>query len=57
MYKRQGYDKAGAARDVLQNHLMQLLALVAMEEPTSFDAEEIRTEKLWQDPAFAEPAA
>jgi glucose-6-phosphate 1-dehydrogenase len=40
------YDKAGAARDVLQNHLMQLLALVAMEEPTGFDAEEIRTEKL-----------
>ena len=32
------YDTAGAARDVLQNHLMQLLALVAMEEPTSFDA-------------------
>ena len=40
------YDSAGAARDVLQNHLMQLLALVAMEEPTSFDAAEIRTEKL-----------
>jgi glucose-6-phosphate 1-dehydrogenase len=40
------YDTAGAARDVLQNHLMQLLALVAMEEPTSFDADEIRTEKL-----------
>lgn len=40
------YDAAGAARDVLQNHLMQLLALVAMEEPTSFDATEIRVEKL-----------
>jgi glucose-6-phosphate 1-dehydrogenase len=40
------YDHAGAARDVLQNHLMQLLALVAMEEPTSFEAAEIRTEKL-----------
>ncbi len=40
------YDSAGAARDVLQNHLMQLLAMVAMEEPTSFDATEIRTEKL-----------
>jgi glucose-6-phosphate 1-dehydrogenase len=40
------YDAAGAARDVLQNHLLQLLALVAMEEPTSFDASEIRTEKL-----------
>ncbi|WP_018350747.1 glucose-6-phosphate dehydrogenase [Longispora albida] len=40
------YDSAGAARDVLQNHLLQLLALTAMEEPTSFDSEEIRTEKL-----------
>jgi glucose-6-phosphate 1-dehydrogenase len=40
------YDSAGAARDVLQNHLLQLLALAAMEEPTSFDASEIRTEKL-----------
>ena len=40
------YDKAGAARDVLQNHLLQLLALTAMEEPVSFDAESIRTEKL-----------
>ena len=33
------YDTVGTARDVLQNHLLQLLALVAMEEPTSFDAE------------------
>ncbi|MEV1287499.1 glucose-6-phosphate dehydrogenase [Micromonospora sp. NPDC049679] len=40
------YDAAGAARDVVQNHLLQLLALVAMEEPTSFDASEIRAEKL-----------
>jgi glucose-6-phosphate 1-dehydrogenase len=40
------YDSAGAARDVLQNHLMQLLALIAMEEPTSFDSAEIRAEKL-----------
>src|SRR2546430_6866233 len=40
------YDATGTARDVLQNHLMQLLAMVAMEEPTSFDASEIRTEKL-----------
>ena len=32
------YDGTGAARDVLQNHLLQLLALVAMEEPTRFDA-------------------
>ncbi|MER7277597.1 glucose-6-phosphate dehydrogenase [Dactylosporangium sp. NPDC000244] len=40
------YDKVGTARDVLQNHLLQLLALVAMEEPTAFDADAIRTEKL-----------
>jgi glucose-6-phosphate 1-dehydrogenase len=40
------YDAAGAARDVLQNHLLQLLTLVAMEEPTGFGADEIRTEKL-----------
>ncbi len=40
------YDGVGAARDVIQNHLMQLLALVAMEEPVSFDAESLRAEKL-----------
>jgi glucose-6-phosphate 1-dehydrogenase len=40
------YDTAGTARDVVQNHLMQLLAMVAMEEPTSFDAAEIRAEKI-----------
>jgi glucose-6-phosphate 1-dehydrogenase len=40
------YDATGAARDVLQNHLLQLLALIAMEEPTTFDASEIRAEKL-----------
>jgi glucose-6-phosphate 1-dehydrogenase len=40
------YDTAGAARDVLQNHLLQLLALTAMEEPVSFDAESLRIEKL-----------
>ena len=34
------YDGIGAARDVIQNHLLQLMALVAMEEPTSFDADE-----------------
>jgi len=39
------YDGAGAARDVLQNHLLQLLALTAMEEPFSFDADSLRTEK------------
>jgi glucose-6-phosphate 1-dehydrogenase len=40
------YDGVGAARDVIQNHLMQLMALVAMEEPVSFDAESLRAEKL-----------
>jgi glucose-6-phosphate 1-dehydrogenase len=44
--RAQFYDSAGTARDVLQNHLLQLLAMVAMEEPTSFDASEIRAEKL-----------
>jgi glucose-6-phosphate 1-dehydrogenase len=39
------YDGIGAARDVIQNHLLQLLALTAMEEPVSFDANDLRTEK------------
>ena len=39
------YDGIGAARDVIQNHLLQLLALTAMEEPVSFDADALRTEK------------
>ena len=39
------YDGIGAARDVIQNHLLQLMALIAMEEPTSFDAKSLRIEK------------
>ncbi|MBN9374175.1 MAG: glucose-6-phosphate dehydrogenase (NADP(+)), partial [Cellulomonas sp.] len=39
------YDGIGAARDVIQNHLMQLLALTAMEEPLSFEADHLRAEK------------
>ncbi len=39
------YDGIGAARDVIQNHLLQLLALTAMEEPVSFRAEHLRMEK------------
>src|SRR5699024_6011987 len=39
------YDGIGAARDVMQNHLLQLLALTAMEEPVSFDAAALRAEK------------
>ena len=43
---RAGYfDGIGIARDVIQNHLMQLLALTAMEEPTSFEASQLRAEK------------
>ena len=43
---RAGYfDGIGIARDVIQNHLLQLLALTAMEEPTSFDARQLRAEK------------
>jgi len=39
------YDGIGAARDVIQNHLLQLLALTAMEEPVSFGATAVRLEK------------
>ena len=39
------YDGVGAARDVIQNHLLQLLALTAMEEPVSFEAAHLRAEK------------
>jgi len=40
------YDRAGALRDMVQNHLMQLLCLVAMEPMVSFDADEIRNKKV-----------
>jgi len=40
------YDTAGAMRDVLQNHLLQLLCLVAMEPPALFQAQQIRDEKM-----------
>ena len=39
------YDGAGALRDMFQNHLLQLLTLVAMEPPASFDADAVRNEK------------
>ena len=59
------YDGIGAARDVIQNHLLQLLALTAMEEPISFDAADLRAEKekvlaavaLPKDLAHARPRA
>ncbi|HSC79487.1 MAG TPA: glucose-6-phosphate dehydrogenase [Chitinolyticbacter sp.] len=40
------YDKAGALRDMIQNHLLQLLTIVAMEPPASIDADAVRDEKL-----------
>jgi glucose-6-phosphate 1-dehydrogenase len=40
------YDKAGALRDMVQNHILQLLCLVAMEAPSSMDADAVRDEKL-----------
>ncbi|CAN5606690.1 glucose-6-phosphate dehydrogenase [soil metagenome] len=40
------YEEAGAARDILQNHLLQLLTLIAMEPPISFDADSLRDEKV-----------
>lgn len=40
------YDHAGAMRDMVQNHILQLLCLVAMEPPTSIDADSVRDEKL-----------
>ena len=39
------YEQTGAVRDMIQNHLLQLLCLVAMEPPPSFDAERVRDEK------------
>jgi len=40
------YEKAGALRDIVQNHAMEVLALIAMEPPESFQAEAVRAEKL-----------
>jgi glucose-6-phosphate 1-dehydrogenase len=40
------YEKAGALRDVVQNHMMELLSFVCMEPPVSFDAEAVRHEKV-----------
>ncbi len=40
------YDKSGVLRDMFQNHLLQLLALVAMEPPASFEANALRNEKV-----------
>ena len=40
------YDKSGAMRDMMQNHLMQLLCLIAMEPPAQFEPDAVRDEKL-----------
>jgi glucose-6-phosphate 1-dehydrogenase len=40
------YDSAGALRDMFQNHMLQMLALVAMESPISFEADHVRDEKV-----------
>ena len=40
------YDHAGALRDLVQNHMLQLLSLLTMEPPSSFDADKVRDEKL-----------
>ena len=40
------YERAGALRDMVQNHMLQLLCLVAMEPPTRLDADAVRDEKL-----------
>ena len=40
------YEQAGALRDMVQNHILQLLCMVAMEAPVSFHADEIRNKKL-----------
>jgi glucose-6-phosphate 1-dehydrogenase len=51
------YDQSGALRDLIQNHMLQLLCHVAMEPPVSFTAEEVRNEKLKVLQAIPEPTA
>lgn len=40
------YESAGALRDMIQNHLLQLMCMIAMEPPVSFDADEVRNKKV-----------
>jgi glucose-6-phosphate 1-dehydrogenase len=51
------YDHAGALRDLIQNHMLQLLCHVAMEPPVNFTAEEVRNEKVKVLQAVPHPAA
>jgi glucose-6-phosphate 1-dehydrogenase len=50
------YEGAGALRDLVQNHMMQLLALLTMEPPTSFEANRVRDEKVKVLEAIVPPA-
>jgi glucose-6-phosphate 1-dehydrogenase len=50
------YDHAGALRDLVQNHMLQLMALTTMEPPSSFDANKVRDEKLKVLEAIVPPA-
>ena len=50
------YDHAGALRDLVQNHMLQLLALLTMEPPTSFEANRLRDEKVKVLEAIVPPA-
>lgn len=45
-HRAEFYDRTGVVRDMFQNHLLQLLALVAMEPPASFNADALRNEKV-----------
>jgi glucose-6-phosphate 1-dehydrogenase len=51
------YDSAGALRDLVQNHMLQLLTLLCMEPPVTFDADEVRDEKVKVLHAVAPPPA
>ncbi len=50
------YDSAGALRDLVQNHMLQLLTLLCMEPPVNFDADEVRDEKVKVLHAIRPPA-
>ncbi len=50
------YDSSGVLRDMIQNHLMQILAMVAMEDPARFTADNLRNEKMKVLSAIAVPA-
>jgi glucose-6-phosphate 1-dehydrogenase len=50
------YERAGALRDLVQNHMLQLLALLTMEPPTAFEANRVRDEKLKVLEAIVPPA-